>query len=177
MWVIIHAVRLGLWTILDSIHQWILLPLLIPTLCSLKPCSLRFNYSPFDAIVPVVSPRNNKCFSVFRQANSKLCDSFTMVFTQNSSIYTEQCTSPSLFHNFEVSQGGSNRSLKNYDFISDTIFKICTHAHKSLSNETIIFKIAELEIWLCAWRRGDSLTFIVDSVFGQSLVNDSSAGP
>ena len=35
---------------------------------------------------------------------------------------------------------GSNRSLKNYGFISDAIFKNCTHAHKSLSNEAIIIQ-------------------------------------
>jgi len=32
-----------------------------------------------------------------------------------------------LFHNLEVSRGGSNRPLKNYGFISDAIFKtVCT---------------------------------------------------
>ena len=41
-------------------------------------------------------------------------------------LYTEHCTSPSLFHNFEVSWGASNQSLKNYGFICDTIFFTCT---------------------------------------------------
>ena len=49
-------------------------------------------------------------FFFFRRASSNLCDSFAMVFAQNS---TEQCTSSSLFYGFEVSRGGSNRSLKN----------------------------------------------------------------
>jgi len=105
--------------------------------------------------------RRPKCFSFFffRQASSKLCDPFTMVFAQTAAFYTEQFTSPSLFHNFEVSRDGSNQSLKNYRFISDAIFK-------SLSNETIIFQ----DCWItntvvC------SKTFIVDSVFEQSLVN------
>ena len=39
-----------------------------------------------------------------------------------------------------------------------------------------LFKITELEIiWLCAWRQEESLASIVDSMFEQSLVNDSSA--
>ena len=41
--------------------------------------------------------------------------------------------------------------------------------------EKLLFKIAELEVRLCAWRQGESLASIVDSVFEQSLVNDSSA--
>jgi len=48
-----------------------------------------------------------------------------MVFTQTAAFYTEQCTSSSLF---EVSQGNSYWSLKNCVFISDAIFKTCTHA-------------------------------------------------
>ena len=40
-----------------------------------------------------------------------------------------------LFHKFEVSPGSSNSSLKNYGFICNDIFFICTHAHKELNNE------------------------------------------
>jgi len=36
-------------------------------------------------------------FLVFRRASSNLLDSFTMVSAQNSSVSTEQCTSPLLF--------------------------------------------------------------------------------
>jgi len=36
----------------------------------------------------------------------------------------------------------------------------------------LLFKIAELEIQLCAWRWGESLSSDTDSVFEQSLVND-----
>ena len=61
-------------------------------------------------------------FFFFRWASSNLRDSFTMVFAQNSSIFTEQCTSPSLFSRFEVTRGNSNRSLKNYGFLYDAIF-------------------------------------------------------
>ena len=85
---------------------------------------------------------------------------------KTAAFYTEQCTSPSFFSfNFEVSQGGLNQSLKNYGFIRDAIFT-CTYVHQSLSNETIIIQdIAELEKLLCAWRQGESLSSIVDSVF------------
>jgi len=38
------------------------------------------------------------------------------------------------------------------------------HAHKLL-----LFKIAELEIRLCAWRQWESLASTVNSVFEQSL--------
>ena len=50
------------------------------------------------------------------------------------------------------------------------------HAHKSLNNERqLLLKIAELEIGWCAWKQGESLSSIVESVFEQSLVKDSSA--
>jgi len=80
-----------------------------------------------------------------------------MVFAQTAAFYTEQCTSPSLFHNLEVSQGSVNQSLKNYGFTSDTIFKIlvCMHT-KQLAMKQLLFKIAELEIWLCARRQRES---------------------
>jgi len=51
------------------------------------------------------SHQTAKIFFFCRWASSKVCDSFTLVFMQNS---TEQCTSPSLFHNFEVSRGDSD---------------------------------------------------------------------
>ena len=62
---------------------------------------------------------------------------------QTAAFYTEQCTSPLLSHNFEFSWGGSNRSLLNYCFICNTIFLTFTHAHKSLSNKTIIIIIQD----------------------------------
>ena len=80
--------------------------------------------------------RRPKCFSFFfffffRRASSNLRNSFTMVFAQNSSIFTEQCTSISLLSRFEVTRGDSNRSLKNYGFLYDAIFssrvRICTN--------------------------------------------------
>ena len=44
-----------------------------------------------------------------------------------------------------------------------------------LARKQLLFKIAEFEIHLCAWRQGEFLSSIVYSVFEQSLVNDSSA--
>ena len=71
--------------------------------------------------------------------SSKLRDSFTLVFARNSSILHWALHQPITFA--QVSRGSSNRSMKNYGFISDAIFKNCMHAHKSLSNETIISQI------------------------------------
>jgi len=65
------------------------------------------------------------------RASSNLRDSCSH---ETAAFFTEQCTSPSLFHRFEVSRGDSNYSLKNYGFLY-AIFFTCTHAHKSLSNE------------------------------------------
>ena len=91
--------------------------------------------------------RRPKCFSfffffLFRQATSnfKIVTLSQWFSYKTAAFYTEQCTSPSLFHNFEVSQGSLNHSLNNYGFISDVILKICMHVHKSLSNETIIIQ-------------------------------------
>ena len=81
-------------------------------------------------------------FFFFRQATSnfKIVTLSQWFIHKTAAFYAEQCTSPSLFHNFEVSQGSLNRSLNNYGFISDAILKICIHVHKSLSNETIIIQ-------------------------------------
>ena len=59
--------------------------------------------------------------------SSKLPDSFQWFPHKMAAFYTEQCTSPLLFLNFEVSLGTLNQSLKNYGFIFDTIFFTCTH--------------------------------------------------
>jgi len=44
-------------------------------------------------------------FFFFTWASSKLGGSFTMVSHKPATFHTEQCTSPSPFHNFEVSRG------------------------------------------------------------------------
>ena len=51
-------------------------------------------------------------------------------FAQSNSILHLQCTSPSLFHNFEASCGGLNWSLKNHGFICNTISSlVCMHTN------------------------------------------------
>ena len=78
-----------------------------------------------------------KCFSfffLFRLASSMLyARSF---FCANSSIL-HWAVHQLIAFSLEVSQGGSNWSLKNYGFICNTIFFTCMHAYKSLSNKTI----------------------------------------
>ena len=55
-------------------------------------------------------------------------------------------------------------------------FKFVRMTTNHLAMKQFLFKITELEIiWLCAWRQEESLASIVDSMFEQSLVNDSSA--
>jgi len=86
------------------------------------------------------------------------CMTLSWWFSHKPATFYTECTSPLLFHNFEVSHGGSNQSLKNCGFIGDAIFFTCMHAHKPLSNKTIIILVVELEIRLCAWRQGESLS-------------------
>ena len=44
---------------------------------------------------------------------AKYCVNLSCWFThETAAFYTEQCTTPSLFHNFEVSQGTRSHSLK-----------------------------------------------------------------
>jgi len=81
---------------------------------------------------------------------------------KTAAFYTEQCTSPSLFHNHEVSWHGSNRSLNDYGFISNAIF----------TNHLATKK------WLFVHEDRESrLASIVDGVFEvwTEPVNDSSA--
>ena len=73
-------------------------------------------------------------FFFFKRAGSKFCDSFMIVFTQNSSILHWAVHQPIAFYDFEVSR-------LYWSVISVTIFKNCTHVHKSLSNKTIIIQV------------------------------------
>ena len=88
---------------------------------------VRRDYIPFSPDTSIKRSKMLCVFFFFRQASSKLC-------LIKQAFYTEQCTNPLLFHNFEVSLGGSNQSLKNYGFICDAICLTCT-VHKALSNE------------------------------------------
>ena len=58
---------------------------------------------------------------------------------ETAAFYTEQCMTPLLFYNFEVSQGVRSHSLKHYGFQFGTPFSlfVLTHAQlRSLSNDT-----------------------------------------
>jgi len=50
---------------------------------------------------------------------------------ETAAFSTEQCMTPSPFHNFEVSQGARSRSLKHYGFQFGTPFSlfVLTHVH------------------------------------------------
>ena len=90
-------------------------------------------------------PEKSPCFSFFfffsfRQASSKCMTLSWWFLHQKNSILHCAVHQPIAFHNFEVSRGGSIWSLNNYDFINSTIFFTCTHAHKSLSNETVVIQ-------------------------------------
>jgi len=54
---------------------------------------------------------------------------------KTAAFYTEQCTTPSLFHNFEFSQGTRSHSLKHYSFQFGTPFSllVLTHAHLKIT--------------------------------------------
>jgi len=47
-----------------------------------------------------------------QQASSIVCKLLAVVYTRKVTFFPEQCTTPSLFHNFEVSQGTHSHSLK-----------------------------------------------------------------
>jgi len=61
---------------------------------------------------------------------AQYCVNLSRWFTHETAAFsTEQCTTPSLFHNFEVSQGACSHSLKHYGFLFwDAICFICTYA-------------------------------------------------
>jgi len=67
---------------------------------------------------------------------AQYCINLSRWFThETAAFYTEQCTIPSLFHNFEVSQGARSHSLKNYGFQFGTPFSlfVLTHAHLKIT--------------------------------------------
>jgi len=57
---------------------------------------------------------NSFSFFYFTRASSRLRDSFTMVFAQKVAFYIEQSTGQSLFHNFEVSRDGPQRTTTSF---------------------------------------------------------------
>jgi len=67
---------------------------------------------------------------------------------ETASFYTEWCTTLTLFHNFEVSQGTHNHSFKNYGFQFGTPFSLYACALKDhlAMKRKLLLKIAKLEI-------------------------------
>jgi len=71
-----------------------------------------------------------KCFSFFFLLSSSdglahYCVNLSRWFTHETAAFcTEQCTTPSLFHNFEISQGTRNHSFTNYGFHFGTPFSL-----------------------------------------------------
>jgi len=64
------------------------------------------------------------------------CVNLSRWFThETAALYTGQCTTPSLFHNFEVSRGARSHSLKYYGFLFETPFSlfVLTHAHLKIT--------------------------------------------
>ena len=74
--------------------------------------------------------------SFFRRASSILRQPLTLVH-ETAAFSTEQCTTPSLFHNFEASQGARSHSLKHYGFQFGTPFSlfVLTHAHLKITSQ------------------------------------------
>jgi len=65
------------------------------------------------------------CFSsFFRWSSSVLHQPRTGLRTKQQHFFTEQCKTPSLFHNFEVSQGTRSHSIKHYGFQFGTPFSL-----------------------------------------------------
>ena len=76
-----------------------------------------------------------------------------LLFFFSSSILHWAVHQPIAFHNFEFSRGSSNQQLNNYVFISDAISHLCMCTNHLATKQ--LFKIAELDIRLWAWRQGD----------------------
>ena len=71
------------------------------------------------------------------------CVTFSQWFShKTAAFHTEQCMTPSFFHKSEVSQDAWSHPLRNYGFIFNTIFFICTHARTKHD----YFKMTELEV-------------------------------
>ena len=122
-----------------------------------------------------------KCFSFFLFSSSsdrlvQNCVTLSQWFShKTAAFYTKQCTIPSLFHNFEVPQSGRTcqwRTMASFAMPLSSLVRMRTN---HLAMKQFLFRIVELDIRLCAWRQGESLVSIVDSVFEESLVHDSSS--
>jgi len=117
----------------------------------------------------------NVFFSFFRQAISKLHDSFTMVFTQNGSILHWAVHQPITLSQFwsveshKVVQTGHWRTMASLAMLFSKIVCIRTNPQQWNNYSSL------LNYKICVHEDRESLASIVDSVFEESLVNDSSA--
>ena len=65
---------------------------------------------------------------------AQYCVNLSRWFTHETAAFsTEQYITPSLFHNFEVSQGACSHSLKHYGFQFGTPFSLFVLAHAHLN--------------------------------------------
>jgi len=80
---------------------------------------------------------------------AQYCVNLSRWFTHETAAFsTEQYSTPSLFHNFEVSQGARSHSLKHHAWLPSRVFLyLRMRTKRSLSNDTkLLLKIAELQI-------------------------------
>ena len=113
--------------------------------------------------------RQRAMFFFFRWANSKLRDSFLTVFTQNSSISYWAVNQPIAFSQLWSHTRWFKLALKSYASLAMPFSKIVCMRTNTLAMKQLLFKIVELEIWLHAWRQGESLASTVESMFEESL--------
>jgi len=67
---------------------------------------------------------------------AQYCINLSRWFTHETAAFsTKQCTTPSLFHNFEALQGARSHSLKHYGFQFGMPFSlfVLTHAHLKIT--------------------------------------------
>ena len=122
--------------------------------------------------------RQPKCFSFFflffffRWASSKLCESFMIVSYKTAVFYIEQCTSPWLFHNFEVSHDhkavgtGHQTTMASFAMPFSSLVHMRTNHLAAKCNYyprllNYIYKYG------CVHEDRESLSSIVDSVLTQ----------
>jgi len=81
-----------------------------------------------------------KCFLSSSDGLAQYCVNFSRWFMhKTAAFYTEQCTTPLLFHNFEVSQGVRSHSLKKLWLpVWDAIFFIYMCTFQPSNNSKLI---------------------------------------
>ena len=109
-------------------------------------------------------------FIFFRQASSKLLDSFTMVLAKKLSSAPAHRFFATLKPD-EVVRTSHWRTMA----LATLFSKNCTHVHKSLSNETIITLDCWIRNMVVCMKTGRVFGIHSDSVFEDSLVSDFSA--